>query len=246
MWKREGDSYVFQYAWEGYLTDKPTFATNTDGTVVLAGVKNRVAQIWKLLPESPQLLSSFRGYYPIKFTKDGRFLLTEQKNNLQIVNWSTGIPFEHPIIHYVMSLNEYGSKLVTYDERGQHKIWDITSILASLPNPVNPHGKKLVTLGQVKRNQLLQNYPNPFNPETWIPFRLADKSDVTIEIFNSTGDMIRALSIGTLQAGNYTTRSKAVYWDGQNGEGEPVSSGLYFYTITAGDFSATRKMLILK
>lgn len=246
LWKREGDSYVFQYAWEGYLTDKPTFVTNTDGTVVLAGRKNKEAQIWKLLPESPQLLSSFSGYYPIKFTKDGRFLLTEQKNNLQIVNWSTGIPFEHPIIHNVMSLNEYGSKLVTYDERGQHKIWDITSILASLPNPVNPHGKELVTLGQVKRNQLLQNYPNPFNPETWIPFRLADKSDVIIEIFNSTGEMIRALSIGTLQAGNYTTRSKAVYWDGQNDEGEPVSSGLYFYTITAGDFSATRKMLILK
>ena len=246
MWKREGDRYVFQYVWEGYLTDKPTFATNTDRTVVLAGRKNKEAQIWKLLPESPQLLNSFSGYYPIKFTKDGRYLLTEQDNTLQIIDWSTGLPIEHPTIDRVMSLNEHGTKLVSYDIYGQHKIRDITSILVSLPNPVDPHNKKRVTLGQVKRNQLLQNYPNPFNPETWIPFRLADKSDVTIEIFNSTGEMIRALSIGTLEAENYTTRSKAVYWDGQNDEGEHVTSGLYFYTLTAGDFSATRKMLILK
>lgn len=246
LWKREGEHFVYQYAWEGYLTEKPTFTTITDNSIVLAGMKNKVLQIWKLLPESPQHLNSFSGYYPIKFTKDGRHLLTEQNSSLQILDWSTGMPFEHPTIDRVMSLNEHGTKLVSFDIYGQHKIWDITSILTSLPNPVNPQGKELVTLGQVKRNQLFQNFPNPFNPETWIPFRLADESSVTIEIFCSIGEKIRTLSLGTMKAGNYTTQSKAVYWDGQNNDGEPVSSGIYFYTISAGDFSATRKMLILK
>ncbi len=246
LWKREGDSYVLQYMWEGYLSDKPTFATITDNSIVLAGMKSKEAKIWKLLPESPQLLSSFSGYYPIKFTKDGRYLLTEKDNSLQIIDRSTGIPFEHPTIHYIMSLNEHGSKLVSYDERGQHKIWDITSILSSLPNPVNPHGKELVTLGQVKRNQLLQNFPNPFNPETWIPFSLTDENDVTIHIYKPTGKLVRMLSVGKLAAGDYTSQTDAVYWDGLNNDGEPVGSGVYFYTIIAGDFSSTRKMLIIR
>lgn len=246
LWKREGDNFVFQYAWEGFLTEKPTFVTNTDGTLILAGKKNKETHVWKLLPESPQLLNSFSGYSPMKFTKDGRYLLTEQKNRLQIVDWSTGIPFEHPTVDYVISLNEYGNRLVSYDVYGQHKLWDISSILTSLPNSVNPHGKELVTLGQVKRNQLLQNFPNPFNPETWIPFILADEDNVDIAIYKPTGELVRLLTLGKLTSGHYTSLSDAAYWDGRNNDNEPVSSGLYFYTITAGDFSATRKMLIIK
>ena len=58
--------------------------------------------------------------------------------------------------------------------------------------------------------------------------------------------MVRHLNIGHQAAGVYQTRSRAVYWDGRNEMGESVASGLYFYTLTAGDFSATRRMLILK
>ncbi len=246
LWKREGDNYVFQYAWEGYIADKPTFVTNTDRSILFAGMKNEDAQVWKLSPESPQLLNAFTGYYPMKFTKDGRYLLTEKDNNLQIVDWSTGIPIEHPTIDRVMSISEHGSKLVSYDIYGQHKIWDITSILTSLPKPVDPHRKELVTLGQVKRNQLLQNYPNPFNPETWIPFKVADENYVNIEIYKPIGELVRLLSLGKLVAGDYTSQEDAAYWDGLNNDHEPVSSGVYFYTITAGDFSATRKMLVIK
>ena len=112
--------------------------------------------------------------------------------------------------------------------------------------PIVPHGKQLVILGEVKHNQLLQNFPNPFNPETWIPFRLTDESDVTIQIYNPTGQLVRRLSPGTLPAGDYASQAQAVYWDGRNQTGEPVSSGVYLYTIQAGDFSATRKMLIQK
>lgn len=114
------------------------------------------------------------------------------------------------------------------------------------PMNVEPKGKKLVSLGQLKRNELLQNYPNPFNPETWIPFRLADESDVTIRIYSVSGKLVKSLSLGKTAAGDYTSKSEAVHWDGSNDNGEPVSSGVYYYTISAGKFSATRKMLIRK
>ena len=90
------------------------------------------------------------------------------------------------------------------------------------------------------------NYPNPFNPETWIPYQLQKPADVQISIYSQSGILIRELSLGYQAAGQYMSRSRAAYWDGRNQVGEPVASGLYFYTLTAGDFSATRKMLILK
>ena len=93
---------------------------------------------------------------------------------------------------------------------------------------------------------LLRNYPNPFNPETWIPYRLAEDAFVTLTIYNGSGQVVRTLDIGHQVASIYESRSKAAYWDGRNDLGESVASGVYFYTLTAGDFSATRKMLILK
>ena len=93
---------------------------------------------------------------------------------------------------------------------------------------------------------LLANYPNPFNPETWIPYRLATGSDVQLRIYDTHGRMVRHLDIGHQAAGVYQTQSRAAYWDGRNEMGEGVASGLYFYTLTAGEFSATRRMLILK
>ena len=97
-----------------------------------------------------------------------------------------------------------------------------------------------------KETALLANYPNPFNPETWIPYHLAKDADVTLQIYAINGRLIRTLALGHQPAGMYQDRSRAAYWDGKNAFGEPVASGLYFYTLTAGDFVATRKMLIRK
>ncbi len=97
-----------------------------------------------------------------------------------------------------------------------------------------------------EHTQLLHNYPNPFNPETWIPYRLAEPADVTIRIYTAHGTSVRTLNVGHQPAGIYQHRSRAAYWDGQNQMGEPVASGVYFYRLTAGDFTATRKMLIRK
>lgn len=93
---------------------------------------------------------------------------------------------------------------------------------------------------------LLRNYPNPFNPETWIPYQLAEPAEVALTIYNMNGEMVRRLAVGHQAAGVYSSRSRAVYWDGQNQLGESVASGLYFYTLRADEFTATRKMLILK
>ena len=97
-----------------------------------------------------------------------------------------------------------------------------------------------------KETKLLANYPNPFNPETWIPYRLAEDAFVTLTIYDTVGQVVRTLDVGHQIASAYESRSKTIYWDGRNEVGEPVASGIYFYTLTAGDFSATRKMLILK
>lgn len=96
------------------------------------------------------------------------------------------------------------------------------------------------------QTELLTNYPNPFNPETWIPYQLADAAEVEISIYAADGKLVRSLSLGHQSAGVYTSHSRAAHWDGKNEFGEPVASGIYFYTLTAGEFTATRKMLILK
>ncbi|RKU08597.1 hypothetical protein C6502_14770 [Candidatus Poribacteria bacterium] len=93
---------------------------------------------------------------------------------------------------------------------------------------------------------LLANYPNPFNPETWIPYQLSEPTEVMLTIYDMNGQVIRRLVVGHQAAGMYQSRSRAAYWDGRNQLGEFVASGLYFYTLTAGDFTATRRMLILK
>ena len=93
---------------------------------------------------------------------------------------------------------------------------------------------------------LLANYPNPFNPETWIPYELADPATVTLRIYTVNGALVRTLDLGHQAAGNYQQRNRAAYWDGRNQLGEPVASGVYFYTLIADNFTATRKMLIRK
>ena len=93
---------------------------------------------------------------------------------------------------------------------------------------------------------LMPNYPNPFNPETWIPYQLATPADITVAIHAADGRLVRTLAFGYQTAGVYKSKGRAAYWDGRNAQGEPVASGIYFYTLMAGDFTATRKLLIQK
>ena len=101
-------------------------------------------------------------------------------------------------------------------------------------------------IGQPIQNLLLQNYPNPFNPETWIPYQLSEDSAVSVSIYDTTGQLVRTLSLGFQVAGFYNSRDRAAYWDGRNGLGERVASGLYFYKLETPTFQQTKRMLILK
>ena len=97
-----------------------------------------------------------------------------------------------------------------------------------------------------EKSRSLQNYPNPFNPETWLPYQLAKEAGVTIRIFNIQGQLIRTLNIGPRETGLYLSKERAAYWNGRNEFGESVASGMYYYSIRAGDFTAARKMLLVK
>ena len=144
------------------------------------------------------------------------------------------------------------------------RVGDVLEISADSPNPligVQPV-RHTVTVDDVKNStiqleeliayeipaetELLRNYPNPFNPETWIPYRLAEDADVSLTIYDTSGALVRSIDIGHQTAAVYETRAKAIYWDGRNRFGEQVASGLYFYHLSAGDFSGTRRMVILK
>ena len=147
----------------------------------------------------------------------------------------------------------YSEKLRTSTEiltAARVEQWLVQAQLLNLTDTASQRGililEQLLTLLVPKETVLLANYPNPCNPETWIPYQLAAPADVTLHIYGINGTLVRTLALGHQTAGMYHGRSRAAYWDGRNASGEPVASGVYFYTLTAGDFHATRKMLILK
>ena len=96
------------------------------------------------------------------------------------------------------------------------------------------------------KSALFQNYPNPFNAETWIPFKLNETSDTSITIYDIHGRVVRKLALGFIPAGIYQTKASSAYWDGTDDRCERVASGIYFYHLKAGKFSASRKMVIIK
>ena len=88
---------------------------------------------------------------------------------------------------------------------------------------------------------LSQNYPNPFNPETLIEYALPKSANVVITIYNTTGQKVATVVNGIMPAGRHQVR-----WDGKDGSGNQVSSGVYLYKFESEGFSETRKMLLVK
>ena len=126
--------------------------------------------------------------------------------------------------------------------------------LEAMPNKT-PHVKIAIELlrhylsiadRNVQETKLLPNYPNPFNPDTWIPYQLAEGSTVTVKIYDVTGSLVRTINVGHKPVGYYLTRERAVYWNGRNESGEPVSSGVYFYTLNTDTYTQTCRMVIVK
>jgi hypothetical protein len=123
------------------------------------------------------------------------------------------------------------------DIAGEKNRTKIIKVVVPPAKPIQPIPKEF---------RLLQNFPNPFNPDTWLPYELAADAPVSIEIYNIQGQLVRQLNIGKQKAGSYITKDKAIHWDGKNERGEKVASGNYWYRLRAGEFNATRRMVILK
>ncbi len=93
----------------------------------------------------------------------------------------------------------------------------------------------------ISEYNLSQNYPNPFNPSTIIPFEITKREMVNLSVLNSLGQKVRTLVTREFPAGAHQ-----VQWDGRDDYSQVVPAGIYYYRIQAGDFTATRKMLLIK
>ena len=181
--------------------------------------------------------------------------------SVTIKNLSTGRE-----ITTVAGTEEMGYRMTAVDTQSMRAatIGDVLEISAQSPDPyigvellqytVTPQDVRrsrielpaLIAYEIPAKTELLANYPNPFNPETWIPYRLAEDAFVSLTIYDGSGRLVRTLNVGHRIAAVYERRSKAIYWDGKNELGESVATGIYFYSLSAGDYSGTRKMVILK
>lgn len=206
---------------------------------VVLGVKTPVLQVQgKLIDEAGMM------------TRDGL--------NVSVRNLTSG-----SVLGSAVATDDYSMTFVKFDMSAA-KVGDVLQISADSANPllgIRPVQHvvtaedvlssqislpDLVTYEIPAQTELLANYPNPFNPETWIPFRLAEDASVSLSIYGAHGSLVRSIDLGVTPAAVYEGRSDAIYWDGRNDFGEQVSSGIYFYHLRAGDFSATRKMVIVK
>ena len=182
----------------------------------------------------------------LEFTPNGELLATARAG--EVIFWDMSTREKDPSSFdtniypsssiTALAISNNGKRLAVGTEDGWVRIYNWTG--GTAPAAPAPDAEP------AQPTALLSNYPNPFNPETWIPYQLSETAEVTVTIHASDGKLVRTLELGQRPAGVYSDEDRAAYWDGQNEQGEPVASGVYFYTLTAGEFSATRKMVVRK
>ena len=241
LWEKGEHGYSYRYAWTPPMRMYYTYGANLvfhphAAPPILVFASSSFVMGWRLGEQAPEQVFRIDDGGPAHFSADGRYLFLNGKDGLQIWNWRANQPLEHPFVPEYWDLAQDGSALLTRFTFPSPQIWDITPLL--LPQPV--------LLGQVKKIALLPNFPNPFNPETWIPYQLMEFAHVNLRIHDASGRQVRTLNLGMKPAGDYLSRFRAAYWDGRNDAGEAVSSGLYFYTLQAGESRSTRRMNLVK
>jgi hypothetical protein len=119
------------------------------------------------------------------------------------------------------------------------RFWHLHEIMEYLGNLLD---EPIAVRTNVRQNSLAQNYPNPFNPTTTIKYAIKERAQVSLKIYNVAGQLVKTL-VNEVQS---PEEVRPVIWNGLNNDGQPVSSGVYFYKLTTKDFAKTKKMVFLK
>ena len=239
-------------------------AFSPDGSRFASGSSDLTVHVWDT--RTREVLHTLTGHGSssavrgLSFSPDGKILATGGDDTIRLWDVRTGAlqwKFEgHTSNIYYVEFAADGNTLASWDGHGKILLWDFK--LGTMWGDVK---RTRVVVGRTRQfsepaptaavvmpaqTALLPNYPNPFNPETWIPYQLANPAEVVLTIHDKKGQAVRTLEVGPQPVGAYRSRERAVYWDGRNQQGESVANGVYFYRLTAGDFTATRKMSVGK
>ncbi len=230
-------SAKLQEGWQGTLSDIPEqfhirqttpWDVNNDGIVDIQDLMIISSSFGDVKPENPRVDVNNDGIVNII-----DLLLVAahigESTNTSAPNKSTLLSQDH-----IVQIDKWLSEAYQADDGSEVFKYGIANLEALMKN-ILP-----------EKTVLLPNYPNPFNPETWIPYDLAQDSYVNINIYNMQGETIKEINLGYQNAGTYRTKSRAAFWDGRNTNGELVSSGVYYYSLNAGNTKKIRQMVILK
>jgi hypothetical protein len=173
----------------------------------------------------------------------------EGGNSMYQLNISDDLNFIHVIDQFNNLVDTTFAYVTSSKLQTGHYFWKITAF-NSIGSTESNMGRFHINLTGVSENDdatrpdqfaLLQNYPNPFNPETWIVYQLPERSDVSLEIYNSLGQRVAVIEAGAQEPGTHQTK-----WNAKNEAGQKLPSGIYICRLQAGDKSFNMKMILLQ